>query len=195
MKHKEFAIRPFLGLDFTSRKTYRFHLSLKAVVIKQLNDEIAALKNQLKEKEQIIALSEEHVSDVIAKTEVATATLKEAAKKLESENRRQYKAYKALAERQEAIENELNEVLDAKKALEVEYSLVVDQKARLERKLAKFDRPRKKGRFSKRHAEQMAEEIIAEQDAIEGDEALDAEDSEIVDAVVEVLEVADIVSE
>lgn len=133
MKHKEFAIWPFLGLDMTPRKCYRYRLSLNKSVIDEQRKEIDRLMGvgKLKE-EQLEQLRSEwsETESANSKLIAENVTLKSEVKRFEAETKRQYKAYKALADRQEETE--------------IENSMLQEQVARLERKLAKFDRPRGK---------------------------------------------------
>lgn len=187
MKHKEFAIWPFLGLDMTPRKCYRYRLSLNKSVIDEQRKEIDRLMGvgQLKE-EQLEQLRSEWSDTESANSKLIAenVTLKSEVKRFEAETKRQYKAYKALADRQEETEKELIDALEAKKQTEIENSMLQEQVARLERKLAKFDRPRgKKGRFHKPAPApnlELIEEVVEEAVV----EAVEAEIEQITEEVI-----------
>lgn len=187
MKHKEFAIWPFLGLDMTPRKTYRYRLALNKSVIDEHRKEIDRLMGvvQLKE-EQLEQLRSEWSDTESANSKLIAenVTLKSEVKRFEAETKRQYKAYKTLAERQQDTEKELIDALEAKKQTEIEKDFLQEQVARLERKLAKFDRPRgKKGRFHKPAPAPNLELIEAEvEEAVV--EAVEAEIEKITEEVI-----------
>lgn len=156
MKHKEFAIWPLFGLDLTPRKTYRYRLSLNKSVIEAQREEIdelkksaARLEQKLKEEQSYNAATEE----VNRKLEAEAQVYKSEIKRLDGEVKRQYKAYKALAERQEVTEKELDAVLEAKKAVEIDNAMLQEKVEWQMRKIKKLDQPRKKGKFSKNHSE------------------------------------------
>ena len=163
MKFKEFAIWPFMGLDLTPRKSYRYRLSMNKKAIEELrkqrdaandtavgwhNDYIASEKANKDLEAEIKALKDE-----LKRLEAENKTLKDELKRLEAETKRQYKAYKALADRQEETEKELETVLAAKKAVEIDNAMLQEKVEWQMRKIKKLDQPRKKGRFSKNHSE------------------------------------------
>ena len=176
MKFKEFAIWPFMGLDLTPRKSYRYRLSLNKKAIEELRKERDAANDTALGWHNDYIASEKANKDL----EAENKTLKDELKRLEAETKRQYKAYKALAERQEETEKELEAVLAAKKAVEIDNAMLQEKVEWQMRKIKKLDQPRKKGRFSKNHSEPSfapdapSAEEIAEAVAV-GEEVAEAE--------------------
>lgn len=175
MKLKEFAIWPMFGLDFTPRKTYRHHLALNKAAICELTKEVADWKTKSeKHSQDNVRLFEKwnKIENENRNLVAENQTLKDEVKRMADENKRQYKAYKALADRQDVTEKELEDILQVKKDVEIDNDMLRDQVNRLERKLQRFDRSRKKGRFSKpqpqptfdlmEDAAEIVEEIAAE---------------------------------
>lgn len=149
MKFKEFAIWPFMGLDLTPRKSYRYRLSLNKTAILQLRKERDTANQEAMKYHNDYIASEKANKDL----EAENKALKDELKRLEAETKRQYKAYKALADRQEETEKELETVLEAKKAVEIDNAMLQEKVEWQMRKIKKLDQPRKKGRFSKNHSE------------------------------------------
>lgn len=149
MKFKEFAIWPFMGLDLTPRKSYRYRLSLNKTAIGQLRKERDAANQEAMKYHNDYIASEKANKDL----EAENKALKDELKRLEAETKRQYKAYKALADRQEETEKEPETVLEAKKAVEIDNAMLQEKVEWQMRKIKKLDQPRKKGRFSKNHSE------------------------------------------
>lgn len=177
MKYKEFAIWPFMGLDLTPRKSYRYRLMLNRGALKSQRETIADLTKKVAELEKKLEEAREYNASAEAvnrKLEAENKTLKDEAKRLDGEAKRQYKAYKALAERQEETEKELEAVLEAKKAVEIDNAMLQEKVEWQMRKIKKLDQPRTKGRFSKSHSDPSI--------ALD---ALDAEENAEVVAVVE----------
>lgn len=156
MKFKEFAIWPFMGLDFTPRKSYRYRLSLNAGAIAQQRAEIDDQKKKIDELTTLLEQEKEYnkcSEEMNRMLEAEKKVMQDELKRLDGETKRQYKAYKALAERQEATEKELETALEAKKFAEIENGVFLHDKAMLQekvewqmRKIKKLDQPRKKGR-------------------------------------------------
>lgn len=149
MKFKEFAIWPFMGLDLTPRKSYRYRLSMNKKAIEELRKQRDAANDTAVGWHNDYIASEKANKDL----EAENKTLKDELKRLEAETKRQYKAYKALADRQEETEKELEAVLAAKKAVEIDNAMLQEKVEWQMRKIKKLDQPRKKGRFSKNHSE------------------------------------------
>lgn len=149
MKFKEFAIWPLMGLDFTPRKAYRYRLSLNQGAILGLREDIKNAKAEAEKYHDDYIASEKANLEL----EAENKTLKDELKRLDGETKRQYKAYKALADRQETTEKELEAVLEAKKAVEIDNAMLQEKVEWQMRKIKKLDQPRKRGKFSKNHSE------------------------------------------
>lgn len=188
MKFKEFAIWPFMGLDLTPRKSYRYRLSLNAGAIAQQRAEIDDQKKKIDELTTLLEQEKEYnkcSSSVNRKLEAEKKVMQDELKRLDSETKRQYKAYKALAERQEETEKELETVLAAKKAVEIDNAMLQEKVEWQMRKIKKLDQPRKKGRFSKNHSEpSFAPDVPSAEEIAEAVAVVE----EVAEAEVEVIE-------
>lgn len=203
MKFKEFAIWPFMGLDLTPRKSYRYRLSLNRTAILQLRKERDAANDTAVGWHNDYIASEKANKDL----EAENKALKDELKRLEAETKRQYKAYKALADRQEETEKELETVLEAKKAVEIDNAMLQEKVEWQMRKIKKLDQPRKKGRFSKNHsepsfapdapsAEEIAEAVAVVEEVAEAEvEVIEPDTTGVPEPIGEVMATAEVAPE
>lgn len=217
MKFKEFAIWPFMGLDLTPRKSYRYRLSLNAGAIAQQRAEIDDQKKKIDELTTLLEQEKEYnkcSEEVNRKLEAEKKVMQDELKRLDGETKRQYKAYKALADRQEETEKELDAALAAKKSVEIDNAALQHDNAMLQekvewqmRKIKKLDQPRKKGRFSKNHsepsfapdapsAEEIAEAVAVVEEVAEAEvEVVEPDTTGAPEPIGEVMATAEVVPE
>lgn len=203
MKFKEFAIWPFMGLDLTPRKSYRYRLSMNKKAIEELRKQRDAANETAMGWHNDYIASEKANKDL----EAENKTLKYELRRLDAETKRQYKAYKALADRQEETEKELEAVLAAKKAVEIDNAMLQEKVEWQMRKIKKLDQPRKKGRFSKNHsepsfapdapsAEEIAEAVAVVEEVAEAEvEGIEQGTTGETDPIGEVMATAEVVPE
>lgn len=210
MKFKEFAIWPFMGLDLTTRKSYRYRLSLNAGAIAQQRAEIDDQKKKIDELTTLLEQEKEYnkcSEEVNRKLEAEKKVMQDELKRLDGETKRQYKAYKALADRQEETEKELETALEAKKSVEIDNAMLQEKVEWQMRKIKKLDQPRKKGRFSKNHsepsfapdapsAEEIAEAVAVVEEVAEAEvEVIEPDTTGAPEPIGEVMATADVASE